>query len=197
MRGLRLFSAGLCLAALPNAAHARFHYWDVNEVFSNADGTIQYVEFTTQMPFQDLIGTHGVEFRKNAAALVTVPFVTNLFTTDTTGHSLLVATPAFAAAAGIDPDYPMPAGTIPVADVDAIRMSDAPATEFDFTAGTIPLDGVHSLNRDTGVAAATPTNFAGEVGTIVPEPVEAALAAVALGALGGLALRRGGASRRR
>ena len=36
--------AGFCLLVSPGAAHAGIHTWDVGEVFSNADGTIQFVE---------------------------------------------------------------------------------------------------------------------------------------------------------
>jgi hypothetical protein len=197
MRRARVLAAILGLAAVPTAARANFHLWVVNEVFSNADGTVQFVEFTTGTDFQELIGTHAAEFRQNGAVIGSAPFGTNLSTTLTAGHALLIATPGFQAAAGIEPDYLMPASSIPVATVDAVRMSAAPLTELDFTAGTLPLDGVHSLNRDTGVAAATPTNFAGEVGSIAPEPASATLGAAVLAALGGISIRRGRASRPR
>jgi serralysin len=197
MRGSRLAGLLVCLAAWPNAAHANFHLWLVNEVFSNADGTVQFVEFDTGTDFQNLVGTHAAEFLQNGAVIASAPFGMDLATTLTAGHSLLIATPDFQAAAGIEPDFLMPASSIPVASVDGVRMSLAPLTEFDFTAGTLPLDGVHSLNRDSGVAVATPTNFAGEVGTLSPEPASVATAAMALGALGGLSIRRGRASLRR
>src|SRR4029453_13673349 len=195
MRETRLALFVLCLASLPNAAHARFHFWDVNEVFSNADGTVQFVEFTTASGFQDLIGTHAAEFRQNGSGIGSAPFGTDLFTTDTGGHLLLIATPDFQAAAGIEPDYLMPASSIPVATVDAVRMSGAATTELDFTAGTLPLDGTNSLTHTGGIPAATPTNFLGETGTIVPEPAASGLGAVVLGTLG-LVVSRGAARRR-
>lgn len=193
MRGARPWILALCLA-LPSPAQARFHLWNVNEVFSNADGSVQFVEFVTTSGFQDLLADHEAQFLQNGAVIANAPFLTDLFTTDTATHSLLMATPAFQAAAGIEPDYTMPAQTIPVATCDGVRMSGAALTLLSFAAGSIPLDGTHSLNRDIGVATATPTNFAGETGTLVPEPAAAALGVGALGALG---LSRARASRRR
>lgn len=173
------FAAAALLVALPTAAQARFHLWFVNEVFSNDDGSIQFVELTTDTDFQDLIDAHEIEFRSNGSVIATAPFSADLDTTDTADHSLLMATPEFLAASGIEADFEMPVGTIPVAQVDAVRMSGSAPTQFSFTAGSLPLDGVHSLNRSGGSAVATPTNFAGDTGTIVPEPDAGALAVAA------------------
>lgn len=183
MSRTRCFVTALLVAGLPSAAQARFHEWNVDEVFSNADGSVQFVEFTTGTDFQDLIGDHAAEFRASNAILGSAPFGTDLDTIETGGHSLLIATPGFLAAAGIEPDYEMPAGSIPVETVDAVRMSGSAPTQLDFVAGTLPTDGSNSINRVGGIAAATPTNFADETGTIVPEPGAAAMALTALGAL--------------
>ena len=49
-------SAWVALATLFTGAlvatptHASFHDWEITEVYSNADGTIQYVELSTSLP---------------------------------------------------------------------------------------------------------------------------------------------------
>lgn len=57
----RRLAASTLLTALlvigySGSAQAAFHAWDVAEVFSNADGSIQYIEFTTASNGQHQVG---------------------------------------------------------------------------------------------------------------------------------------------
>jgi hypothetical protein len=181
------------LAAVP--ARALFHLWQIEEVFSNADGTIQYIEFHTTSTFdQNLMLNHVLTSNQGLTVLDSYTFPSNLGT-PTQNKFFLVATPAFAAAAGIEPDYTLPAaGFIQLGVTDTLTLVAAFTPPFSFDPPPLPTDGVHSLDASAGfpavVADNTPTNFAGQTGHLVPEPEATALGITAAGALGFFARRR-------
>jgi hypothetical protein len=110
----------------------------------------------------------------------------------------LVATPGFLAVAGIAPDFLIPVGFLEPGIVDEVALVGADA--MDFAAGALPTDGVNSLNDPGGgdpvfAAAATPTNFARQIGTIVPEPGAGFAGAVAFACVASRKLRAAQASR--
>ena len=180
------------LAAAP--ARATFHLWQIEEVFSNADGTIQYIEFhTTSLSNQNLMLNHVLTSNQGLTVLDSYTFPNNLGI-PTQNKFFLVATPAFAAAAGIEPDYTLPAaGFIQLGVTDTVQLVAAFTPPFSFAPAALPTDGVHSLDASAGpavVADNTPTNFAGQTGHLVPEPEATALGITAAGALGFFARRR-------
>ena len=186
-RGLALLLA-LCGYATP--ALATFHLWDVSEVFSNSDGTVQFIEFFTASAGQQFLGggTHFVRTEQANAIRNSFTFPANLVVptnTTTANHHFLIATPGFAAVAGVAPDYEIPVGFIEVGIADEINFANVDS----FLLAGLPTDGINSLNEVAVVAAATPTNFAGEIGTIVPEP-GAALAGIVALACGAVLSRR-------
>ena len=175
------------LAAAPGRAN--FTTWDVNEVFSNADGTIQFVEFF-EAAGQDAQGSFDGKQLKTfvAGASITDPLNTHTFNDDlsnfTAGKFALVATQGFASLPGaVQPDFVMPDGFIDTSVVVEIELSTI--DEFKFSLGAIPTDGVNSLHRTgTPVDLNSPTNFAGETGMIdLPEPGPTALRGAALACL--------------
>jgi uncharacterized repeat protein (TIGR01451 family) len=84
--------------------------------------------------------------------------------TPTMGRSLLLATSGFAGLpGGITPDFIIPnnflftgGGLVDFAGVDAL----------DYTAGELPLDGVNSLSGSNTTSTNSPTNFAGQTGSV-------------------------------
>lgn len=170
--------ARVCLLSLlPLPASATFHFWDVTEVYSNADGSVQFVEFFTTSNSQDEL--FGEDLTSNAN---TYTFPHDLGATDPVGNPngggnnatanqhFLVATPGFASIPGAPaPDYVLDAENFfdTVADTLTLVFADSLA----FTSGELPTDGVNSLNEDFGganrqSAANSPTNFAGVSGSI-------------------------------
>lgn len=186
----RFICAGvLCLvnvmAAAP-AARAAFHLYDVKEVFSNADGTVQYVELFTSANGQQFLNGHTIVASQGAS--------TNTFTfvgtgpSPTAGKHLLIATSAFEAACGVTPDFTLadnflfdPNGSVNFGEAASI-----------VTYTSLPLDGATSLNYPGEVSGTnTPTNFADATCTLEappeppPEPPSVpSLAPSGLGALG-------------
>jgi hypothetical protein len=181
--------------ALAPGAQASFHEFKIDQIFSNADGTIQYIEFHTTSTFdQNLMLNHVLTSNQGLTVLDSYTFPGNLGT-PTQNKFFLVATPAFAAAAGIEPDYTLPAsGFIQLGVTDTVKLVAAFTTPFSFDPAALPTDGVHSLDASAGfpavVADNTPTNFAGQIGHLVPEPEATALGITAAGALGFFARRR-------
>jgi len=213
MRTLRFFSTLLVLFLAASNAQAAFHLWDITEVYSNADGSVQFVEFFTNINSQDELFNHDVT-STTAGNTFTIPH--DLGTADPIGNPngggnnatanqhFLIATPGFAALPGAPtPDYVFDAANF--FDVVAETVTLVSADSMSFTSGELPTDGINSLNEDFGGANRTtavnsPTNFAGDTGSINLQPIAdtpalspigalVAMGALALAALGIYALR--------
>lgn len=154
--------AALALQLLAAPAFAKAHQWRFTEVFSNADGTVQFIE----MFVFDPSGTQ--EWRLAGKTLMsdanTYVFPNDLPMENTFERWLLIATPAFAAVPGAPaPDYVIPASFFdPAGDALQYRQQDF----LDLPAGVFPTDGLLSYDRDGNTALNTPTNFADEAGSI-------------------------------
>src|SRR5699024_4941082 len=95
-----ILAAALLLALAP-AARASFHLFQIEEIYSNADGSVQYVvlhEFT---------GSNGENFWQGQRLTVThagvsksLTFPSNLPSTSTANRRVLVATAGYAALGG-------------------------------------------------------------------------------------------------
>ena len=184
-RTLLVGVAFFMLAAAPG--QASFTTWEVNEVFSNADGTIQFIEFfeanaqngQRSFPGKDIktfvTGAPPIDFSNRYV------FGGDVSSNLTANKFALVATSGFASLPGaVPPDFVMPDGFIDTSVVIKITLSTI--DEFTFALGATPTNGVDSLYR-TGapVGPNSPTNFAGQTGNIdVPEPAAAVLDAAAL-----------------
>ncbi len=155
-------------AVLAGAAHAKSHLWKFKEVFSNADGTIQYIE----MEILDPEGTgewvtNTQELTSNTSTF-TVPG--NLPDENTYLRSMLFGTAEFAALPGAPtPDWIIPANFFDPSG-DELRWRDW-RDVYAFTSGQVPIDGIHALQRSDGSQPVnTPTNFAGATGTVNASP---------------------------
>jgi hypothetical protein len=159
---LVVFAAG----AAP--ALAGVHLWRVKEVFSNADGTIQFIEIATCCGSTGENFLAGQSLRSNTNAFT---FPSNVSGSTLNKHVLL-ATSGFAALPGaptpdhiiVDRFFSTTSDTITFAVYDTLI----------FGAGRLPTDGTTSLNKDPDDSADTlfnatnsPTNYAGQTGSVV------------------------------
>jgi hypothetical protein len=156
------------LAVVP--AYAAFHLWQFDEVFSNADGSVQFIEMFGASDFQNLVGGQQLKSNSNTLTLPAAPGG-NLPSTATANHHLLFATAGFSAlAGGVTPDYLIPAHFFNPAG-DTLNWA---GPLFDTkTFGAVPTDGIHSLLIPADTSATnSPTNFAGSSGSVnlVPPP---------------------------
>lgn len=133
-----------------------YHRYRINEVYSDASGTIQFVELAVGA-FNGESFWAGVTLSSTRAGVThRYTFPNNLPSQVTADTTVLVATQGFADLGIVVPDFIVPAGFLFVAGgsldfggVDAI------------TYPVLPADGVHSVDRGGVVGVASPKNFAG------------------------------------
>ena len=150
----------LAAAAGTPAAVAGAHTWDVIEVFSNASGTIQFIEL------REMNGTPGETFLSGLK--VTSDATGNQYTFPsnlvgpTSNKSILLGTAAYAALPGaVAPDHIIPANFFAVAG-DTVRYH-----VYDvFTFPAVPTNCVNSMNDNAIVAINSPRNYAGQTGSV-------------------------------
>jgi hypothetical protein len=162
----RLIRSLVVMASLVAGAPAlaSFHLFSIAEVYTNADGSVQYIELIGLANSQNLFAGHTL-VNTSAAGMKTFQFQTNLPNSNTGGARVLVGTPAMAALNVVAPDY----ATLPANFLDPNGGTLTFGEGADsWTYGPLPTNGNQSLDR-TGVPTTnSPRNFAGQTGTIVP-----------------------------
>ena len=167
---MKTIRAWLCMAVLALAAsapaHAAFHLWTMNELYSSPDGRVQFLELTAI--------TGGQQFMTGHMLSVTAGGVTREFTFprdlpgDTSGRRMLIGTASFAALGVVQPDYTVPDGFFFVQG-GTINFANA---DF-WSHGALPGDGSLSLQRNGSTAVNSPQNFAGQTGIVSPQSTPA------------------------
>jgi hypothetical protein len=167
---LAALSLAAALVALP--ARANFHLYQIQEIFSNSDGTVQY------MVLRESMGANGENLLMGHTFTSTqgMNMQNYVFPNDlpcigggggygygpcqTAFTHVLIATSGFAALNLVTPDYIVPNGFIPLsgtlnyAGVDQV------------TYGSLPTDGVSAIDRNGMVMANVATNFAGQSASV-------------------------------
>ena len=179
------------LVALPVvSAHAGSHTWDVNEVFSDVTGNIQFIELLEKngTTGETAVPGHLMNSSTNSKSFtITGPALA----TPTSNKSYLMGTAAFAALPGApEPDAIIPPSVLP------FFFSTAGDSVFynpwdTFAFGAVPTDGINSLNAPGPVgttATNSPTNYSGVSGSVdasaatpAPPPVPVPYPASVLG----------------
>ena len=151
------------------------HLWRIQEVFSTADGVIQFVELKECCGATSEVNLVGVEFTSEAKGTsFTFP---DILDGDTSYRHLLLGTEAYAALPGVPPPDYVLSNEFFSTVADTIWYG--PSRNYDrfiFPEDLLPLDGVHSIhltefNPDsTEIGPNSPTNWAGETGMVVLDP---------------------------
>src|SRR5215468_5387922 len=153
---------GIVFALVANAAWATFHTYQIQTIFSNADGSIQYVVL------HEVLGFSGQEFLVGhslfATAAMGMPqqfaFPSDLPSNNTAGTHVLIATQGFAALGIVTPDYIIPNGFIPLSGTINYAFVD----QVTYTG--LPTDGVHAIDRNGVMIPNLATNFAGKSASV-------------------------------
>src|SRR5215469_7727735 len=141
-----------------------FHLWKIDQVFSSADGKVQFIELHDPADGENHTAGHFISSNENKFT-----FPANLPSSNTANHHFLIATQSYAALPGaVTPDYIIPDNFFNPAG-DSLDYADVDA--FTFTASQMPTDGVNSLMRNfsTFVLSTGPnseTNLAGQTGSV-------------------------------
>jgi hypothetical protein len=158
----------LCLAVSQHAIAQ--DKWRFSEFYSNADGSVQFVEMTC-LNFDDQQGIASAEIRSlTTGKKFVIPI--DLPDNTTANRSFLIATDNFESLPGaIVPDYAVFTG-LPAnffdPNGDAISFFHNPhGTVTSRSFFTVPTDGINSLQYPlNSFAANTPRNFSGQVGSV-------------------------------
>jgi hypothetical protein len=161
------FAGAIAIAA--TAAWGNFHTFVIDQAYTNADGTVQFVVLRESQ------GTNGENLwsghtftSTHAGVTKSFTFPTDLPGTATAGKRVLIGTQGLAALGFIVPDYVIPNGflatngaTLNYAGVDTI------------TYASLPTDGVSAINRTGAVIPNVATNFSGKAVSLPALPVAA------------------------
>jgi hypothetical protein len=146
-------------------AHGASHLWRFNEVFSNADGSIMFIEM------KECCGAANETYLANKWVKSDVTgqmytFPSNLPCTNCTANKfLLLATPGFANLPGAPaPDFIIQPDFFSTKS-DTLRYWSYSAATWSFAG--VPTDGVQSLDRLGNILNNSPTNFAGQTGSVI------------------------------
>ena len=158
---LRARIAFVVLLLLVNSnTFASFHLWRINEVYSNADRTVQFIEFASASNSQELVG--GVSLTSSSGGITNSFTFPNDLPSGTLNKKFLVGTSGFAALGIVTPDFIVPNGFVFTSAV-TINLVGAQFITFP----SIPIDGTLSVDGSNATATNSPTNFAGTMGTVV------------------------------
>jgi len=157
----------VAIACAAPVALAAFDSFVLDELYSNADGTIQYVVLREA---QGLDGGHLLRGRTLAATHAgvtrTYVFTHDLPSTATAGRRVLLATRSFHLASSIVPDYVIPTRFLAV-DGGSVDFAGVNALTY----AALPGDGRLALRRGGAIAPGVAINFAGETAALSPLPI--------------------------
>jgi hypothetical protein len=178
----------ISLAGIQTSAHAAFHLWNVKEVFTNASGSVQFIEMFDSFGGETLM--NGFSLTANSDGNIkTFTFPSNL-SLNTPG-SLLIATSGFGSLpGGVTPDFTFSQSTTPISgsffNPNATNLSftfNGSGDSMSFTGASLPKDGINSLTdanahdsptpvQSISSGTNSPTNLSGNSGSVnlAPEP---------------------------
>lgn len=159
----------LTMAIGASSAHAAFHLFRIDQLYSNADGNVQFVVLRETGGADGENQWNGRTLRMTSpSGTSTLVFPSNLPSSDTSGRRVLVATQGFAALGLVTPDYIIPAGFLAITGG---TLNFAGVHQVSYT--MLPTDGVNALSSTGAVVQNVATNFAGTSASVTPAPAVA------------------------
>lgn len=154
------------LSAVASTSYAAVHLWQITEVFSSADGSVQFIEMFDSSSGETQLG--GTQLLFNADGVETsYTFLDHLPPgTATAGKSLLIATSGFSAIAGVTPDYVRAPGQFFDPNLTNLTVTFTGSfSELQASDGDFPTDGLNSWTQ-SGSATNSPKNIHGQTGFV-------------------------------
>ena len=161
-------SMSLCLifvtAFLTSSAALASDAWRISEIFSNSDGSVQYIRLTTSVNNQqNLAGQRLTAFDASGRVGQTFTFPTNLGASQTAFRSVLIGTEAFSAQSQLPVDYQLPAGFLFIAG-GSVRFGSIDTLSY--RADQLPVNGAQAMSAGKTPLTARPVNFLGQSKTL-------------------------------
>jgi hypothetical protein len=160
----------------PTVARATFHVWAVTELYSSADGSVQFIKLTNNSIFSTeyFLAGHVITCTGPPGITNTFTFPTNLPAVSTVNKTFVIGTSNLATVpGGVTPDYVFtnksPFLFLNSGVANSVGIIGSVETPAVYT--TLPADGVSSLVGLGGslvVATNSPMNFNGQANSIVP-----------------------------
>src|SRR4030095_4120710 len=158
-----------------SGALAEFHLFQIEQLFSNADGTVQFI---VMHEFTGSNGEHvwgGTSLTSTPAGVnKTFVFPNNLPSSMTANRRVLIATQGFAALGIVTPDYVITNGFLPI-DGGTLNYAGVDSVTFP----SLPTDGTSAINRNNVMIQNLATNFAGQRASVTAVGPPAAIIPVA------------------
>jgi hypothetical protein len=161
----------MALALGAPLAHAAFHLFRIEQLYTNADGTVQFVVLreAAGVNGENLWAGQRLLATNSAGAQTAFAFPSHLPSANTANRRVLVATPAFASLGLVTHDYTIPANFLPISGG---TLNYAGVHQITF--GPLPTDGSNALLATGAVAPNVATNFAGLSASVPATPAAAA-----------------------
>ncbi len=163
---IRMVASGMMLGATlltTTQTQAAFHLWNIREVYTDASGTRQFIEFFTSSSSQQFVGGQQITVTPAGGGPPHTFTIPSNLPGDTFNHAFLIATLQADADGGPTPDFVLPTNFLFPAGG---TISFFGANSGPYTA--LPTDGVQSRAFQTGANNPnSPQNFAGLVGFVV------------------------------
>ncbi len=136
---------------------ATFHTYRIEQVYSNADRTVQFIVLheSANSSFENRFSGHFIRAEAPAGTNMFV-FPQDLPSSETADTRVLIATEGFAALNLVTPDYVVPNGFLSTS-VGSVNFSDVDEVSYP----ALPTDGVMALDRSGASIPNAATNFAG------------------------------------
>lgn len=148
------------LLAAPWAA-ATFHTFQIDQLYSNADGSVQFIVLREAFGLNGQHEFAGVTLTVSKGAVRKALDFTRDLAPATAGRSVLIATEGFAALGVVPPDFAMDDRFLPI---DGGVVNFGGVDTYTYTA--LPIDGVNALFRNGTISANAPVNFLRNSGSV-------------------------------
>jgi hypothetical protein len=176
-------AAFLTLTTATSSTKAAFHLWQIDQIYTNSTGTLQFIELHAPTSGQNFVPGQQIQVTNGTQTnTFTIPSGSSDLPGDTNGHELLFATAGVQAAGGPVPDYVIPNNFL-LAAGGTINFFGQNSGSY----SALPTDGTLSRVWNGGNEVNSPTNYAGQSGIVVaavPEPATLLLTSLAFGVVG-------------
>ena len=164
-RGFPVFAAALAATA----AWADYQSFAIEQVYSNADGTVQFVVLHETQGTNGGNNWSGRTFASTHAGVTkSFSFPADLPAPATANKRVLIGTQGMAALSFISPDYVIPNGFLAVYD-GTLNFAGVDTVTY----ASLPTDGVGAINRTGATVANAATNFSARSVALPALPVSA------------------------
>jgi hypothetical protein len=156
----------LALMAVATPAAATFHTFRIDQLYSNADGSVQFIVLHEAANQNAQHQFSGVALTVTSGGVRRELDFGRDLPVNTAGRSVLIGSGGFAALGLVPPDFVVEDRFLPI-DGGVVNFGGVDA----FTYGALPIDGVNALFRSGATAPNAPINFNRNAGSVPAGPV--------------------------